>query len=76
MAVPLADECTFCATSVEKRGESAAIVIPQIKSNSINNHLEETIKNNGDIKQQIQDTNKAIIAVCFISFLIEIYPLL
>lgn len=61
--VPL-DSCgAFCATKVENNGESVITAIPQVNKKAIRTVAELFKSANGDIKQQVHDINKAIVAV-------------
>ena len=62
-AVPLVSATVFCATSVEKSGESAITTIPQNMRNVINSNSESILIINGETRQQKPDKNKAQAAV-------------
>ena len=63
--VPLDSSATFCATSVEKSGESAITTNPQKNKKAISTVEELFNKNNGESKQQQQDRNNAMVAIFF-----------
>ena len=61
--VPLDASGAFWATKVENNGESATTTIPQ-KNRKINRTFTEFCdKNIGEIKQQIQEADKAKVAI-------------
>lgn len=63
--VPLDFSGAFCATSVEKSGESATTAIPQQKRKIISSHLFGCVKKYGDSKQQQPDRANAMAAIFF-----------
>jgi hypothetical protein len=64
--VPRVSSGAFCATSVEKSGESAVTVIPHINKNKNNNHAGAYNKISGDKRQHTPDKNKARPAIFFV----------
>ena len=72
--VPFDAGCAFCATNVENNGESAITAIPHINIKAINEVVEPLNSNSGDMKQQIHDTDNAIIAVFFTPKRCDINP--
>ncbi len=70
-AVPLAFSSVFWATNVENSGESAITVIPHKKRKQISRKGEELIKNKGDRRQHMPESNNAVNAVFFIPYLLE-----
>ena len=63
-AVPFNSRGAFCATRVEKRGESAMTTIPQKRRNGIN-IIRVSIENtSGEIRQQQHDNKSARDAIC------------
>lgn len=64
-AVPFIFGTEFCATSVEKRGESATTSIPQNSKNAINTY-EPVLKKNGENIQHKQESDNAANAVFFV----------
>jgi len=73
--VPLDSSATFCATSVEKSGESAITANPQ-KNKKTTRAVEELLnKNKGESKQQQQDRNNAMVAIFFAPKRCERIPL-
>lgn len=65
-AVPLISAFAFCATSVEKSGESAMTTIPQKRRNPMNMNSCSKAKTNGEARQQAQERQSAIKAVRFV----------
>ena len=62
-AVPLVSASAFCATSVEKSGESAITTIPQKIRNVNNSKSEFMLIISGETRQHKPDKNKAKAAV-------------
>ena len=62
-AVPFTSAGAFWATSVESKGESATTAMPQNSRKVINSVAEGWLNSNGEIRQQIQDNNKAMVAI-------------
>lgn len=63
--VPLASSATFCATSVENKGESAMTTDPQTNKKISSAKVELPNKKNGDSKQHEQERNNAVVAIFF-----------
>ena len=63
-AVPFNFEGAFCATKVEKSGESAMTTMPQKRRKAINTTSDSTRKSSGEIRQQKQDNNNEMNATC------------
>lgn len=63
--VPLDSSGAFCATSVEKSGESAITTSPQKKRKAISNETELVNKNSGERQQHEQDKNNEMVASFF-----------
>ena len=61
--VPLDASGAFWATKVENRGESATTTIPQKNRKTKRKKMEFWDKKKGEIKQQIQEANKAKVAM-------------
>ena len=74
-AVPFISAGAFCATIVEKRGESAITTIPQNIRNPTNIYPASIEKNRGDVKQHIQDSNSDQKAIFLAPKISERYPL-
>ena len=73
-AVPLSSGDAFCATNVEKRGESAITTAPQKRRKAINKLSKLTSKIHGEIRQHIHDRSSAMNAVRFVPTILAIYP--
>jgi hypothetical protein len=63
--VPLDASGAFCATRVEKSGESAITTRPQKRRKEINSTTEEEAKNNGDSRQQSRERLSDKVAILF-----------
>ena len=72
---PLSSTAAFCAISVENKGESATITIPQISKNRRKETNEVLNKNKGEIRQQIPEIAKAAVAIFFAPKRFAIKPL-
>ena len=62
-AVPLTSKEAFCATSVEKSGESAITTMPQKIRKLIKTNGESILNKIGENKQQQQERSNAIKAI-------------
>ena len=65
-AVPFISADTFCATSVEKRGESATTTEPQKRRKPINIFSDSIANINGEMRQHIHDKSSAVNAICLV----------
>ena len=64
-AVPFFSAKAFCATKVDKSGESAITTIPHKNRNPMHKISNSLLKTNGEIKQQMQDKSKEVKAIFF-----------
>ena len=65
-AVPFFSAIAFCATSVEKRGESAITTIPQKTRKPINKLSYSVANIKGESRQHTHDRSNAMNAVCLV----------
>ena len=73
-AVAFVSADVFCATKVEKRGESAITTMPQNSKKPINKFSDSDAKISGETKQQPQDKSNAINAIRFVPSFCDRYP--
>jgi len=59
---PFVSAEAFWAMSVENNGESAITAMLQIKRKAIKTHIALANKNKGEVMQQMQEINKAMVA--------------
>ena len=64
-AVPLVSAGAFCATKVDKSGESAITTMPQKNKKTKNKTSNSLLKMKGEIIQQTQDNSNEINAILF-----------
>ena len=74
--VPLDSAGAFCATIVEKRGESAMTTNPQKKRNAIRTETELLNRNRGEAQQHRHDKNNERAAIFLTPNSCEKYPLI
>lgn len=61
--VPRDSGYALCATRVENKGESAITTNPQKNKNAIRSVEDGVNRNSGEVRQQRQDSNKAMVAI-------------